>query len=263
MQLGPAGTRLIESYEQCTLFVYDDFHEPPREWMGGEVDGTLTIGWGHTDDAAGKLPTPTGKIERGLRITQAQADALFQADMAECVADVNRSVDVDRTQGQQDALISFRFNCGLGNLRKLVAPLNAGNPDGTYAKFPLYNKSKGKPMTGLVRRRAAEQALWKNKTDILPMSPPPHGGTTPDAPSHTVPPSHVNPTAVAAGAGAVVTAGQQVKDQLDQLNTTLTSVTGIETALASLLTNPKILVAMILCGLVFALWYAHRQHTEA
>lgn len=261
MQLGSQGSALIKSFEQCSLFVYDDFHEPPREWQGEPVEGTLTIGWGHTDDAAGRLPTPDGKIKQGLRITQAQADAIFLQDMTECVADCNRSFDTPPTQGEFDAAASFRFNCGLANLRKLLAPYNDGNPAGTAAKFPLYRLSKGKVLAGLVKRRAAEQALWNGDEGTVISAP--HATVTPDPAPHTVPPSHINATAVAAGAGACASLAQAAQDQLNQANATLTSVSGIETAVAALLTNPKILVAIILCGLVFALWYAHRQHTEA
>jgi lysozyme len=260
MQLGPQGTRLIKSFEKCTLFVYDDAREPPVEWGGGHVDGTLTVGWGHTDDARGRLPTPDGKIVQGLRITQVQADAIFLEDMAECVEDCNRSFDTPPTQGEFDAATSFRFNCGIANLRKLLAPYNDGDPAGTAAKFPLYKLSKGKLMAGLVRRRAAEQALWNGNEPLAPV-PAPHAGMTPDTPTHTVPPSHLNSTAVAAGAGAAMTAAQQAQDQLANLNVQLTTLNGISAAVTGLLANPKFLVAAIVCGLVFALWYAHRQHT--
>ena len=61
------------------------------------------------------------------------------------------------TQNQFDALTSFTYNCGNGNLQKLVS----GRDAATVAdKLLLYNKGGGKVLPGLVRRREEERALF-------------------------------------------------------------------------------------------------------
>ena len=86
-------------------------------------------------------------------------------------------VKVPLTQGQFDALVSFAFNCGAGNLKKssLLKKLNAGDYDGARASFDLYTRSKGKVLRGLMRRRDAEQALWGDADCVLlPQEPVTH-----------------------------------------------------------------------------------------
>lgn len=61
------------------------------------------------------------------------------------------------------ALISFAYNCGLGNyristLRKRVA---AGDWSGACEEIVKWNKAAGRVMLGLSRRRAAEAALLR------------------------------------------------------------------------------------------------------
>ncbi len=60
-------------------------------------------------------------------------------------------------QNQFDALTSFCYNCGKGNLRKLVSDRDAAT---VGQKLLLYYKSEGKALDGLVRRREEESALF-------------------------------------------------------------------------------------------------------
>ena len=60
-------------------------------------------------------------------------------------------------QNQFDALTSFCYNCGNGNLKKLVSGRDAGT---VAEKMLLYNKGGGKVLAGLVRRREEERALF-------------------------------------------------------------------------------------------------------
>lgn len=159
MKIGKKGLDLIKSFESLVPYVYDDKLPPAKgkyqEWKGGPVKGTLTIGYGHTDAARHPL-----KITKGLKITAAKALEILDTDLDECEEAVNRLVTVSMTQGQFDALVSFAFNCGTGNLKKLIAPLNKGDYDGCRQKFSEFIRSKGEVMRGLVRRRNAEQALF-------------------------------------------------------------------------------------------------------
>jgi GH24 family phage-related lysozyme (muramidase) len=267
--LGPHGEHLIKSYEAFYAYVYDDkatpVHGRSPEWTGGPVKGTLTIGWGHTD--AARDPT---KCTLGLRITEERAEEIFVADMSECVEDVNRYVLAHRplSQGQLDALVSFRFNCGLANLRKLVEPLIAGGDyAATRAKFPLYNRSGGEVMAGLVRRRKAEQALWDDDYDptkviTKPVTPDQHANVLPDAAPVSRPPGHVNPTAAAAGAGAVLEAGHELNDALSQITTTADTVDSFTKTLTAMAADPWLWLTIGIAIGLLALWYAHYRHTE-
>ena len=189
------GLEFIKGYESFVPYVYDDLLPPVRgkyrEWDGGAVRGTLTIGYGHTNAATHPL-----KIKRGLRISEAQAEEVLAADLHDVERDVNRLVKVPITQGQFDALVSFAFNCGAGALANLIRPLNAGNPNGTRAKFDLYIRSKGKVLKGLVRRRNGEQEMWDAIDPELP--PKDHLQETPkevqiDRPLPEVPPAAEKP----------------------------------------------------------------------
>ena len=110
-RIGPKGLALVKAFESFVAWPYDDLLPPVkgvyREWRGGAVRGTLTIGYGHTDAAKHPL-----KIVPGLRITEKQAVEILDVDMDECEADVRRLAKVKLTQGQFDALCSIVFNCG-------------------------------------------------------------------------------------------------------------------------------------------------------
>lgn len=143
---------LIRNFEQCRLKA---FRPTPRD--------VPTIGWGRT---------------RGVRITdictQAQADQWLLDDVAEKAVGVDRLLDgAPTTQGQYDALVSFTYNEGLGNPNipdKGLAPSTllrlhkAGDYAGAAAEFPKWVKQSGITLGGLVRRRAAERAMYLGET---------------------------------------------------------------------------------------------------
>ena len=173
LKIGPKGLALVKSFESFIPYPYDDLRPPVkgvyREWKGGPALGTLTIGYGHTDSAKHPL-----KIRPGLRLTEQEAVEILDVDMDECEADVRRLVKVQITQGMFDALCSFTFNCGAGALQNIAARLNRGDYAAARDALALYIKSKGQTLRGLVRRRAAEQALWDDKSATLPTAPVHH-----------------------------------------------------------------------------------------
>lgn len=206
-KLGKKGLTLIKSFESFVPYVYDDLlppiHGRYKEWQGEAVKGTLTIGYGHTDAAKHPL-----KISRGLKITERKALEILDVDLDECEDAVNSLVKVPLTQGQFDALVSFTFNCGTGNLKKLIVPLNRGDYQACRAKFDLYVRSKGKVLRGLVRRRDAEQALWDDRYEdiIIPNEPVMHTAEVdePQAPAKT---GITEGAAAAGGLGLTAIAG--------------------------------------------------------
>ena len=137
-RIGQAGLALIKQYEGCRLAAYRC------------AAGVWTIGYGHT---AG--------VHSGMTITQAQADAYLQQDIAKFEGYVNNpayvAITANLNQNQFDALVSFAFNLGAGNLRKLCKGRTAAQ---IAQAMTQYCKANGKVLAGLRRRRAAEQALF-------------------------------------------------------------------------------------------------------
>ena len=107
--------------------------------------GVWTIGYGHT---AG--------VKKDQIITQSQADAYLISDLEKFENCVN-STGLVLTQNQFDALVSFTYNCGNGNLKTLIRNRTC---EEIAEAMLLYNKSNGKKLQGLVRRRKAEYELF-------------------------------------------------------------------------------------------------------
>ncbi len=116
--------------------------------------GVWTIGYG-----------TTAGVKEGLVITKERAEELLREDVKRFEDQVMRLVKVRLTQGQFDALVSFTYNLGAANLGNstLLRLLNAGDYKGAAAQFDRWTKAGGKELPGLVKRRAAERALFEGK----------------------------------------------------------------------------------------------------
>jgi lysozyme len=115
--------------------------------------GVATIGYGHTEGVS--LYDPP--------LTREAAAALLEKDLAVFAVGVARLLAVPVTQNQFDALVSFAYNVGLGNLQRstLLRRVNAGDLAGAAHEFAKWTKAKGVELPGLVKRRAAERALFE------------------------------------------------------------------------------------------------------
>lgn len=104
----------------------------------------------------------TEGVTEGMIVTEDEGRAMFRRELAKHEAAVRRLVTVDLTQSQFDALVSFSYNVGAGALQKstLLKYLNAGDYARAASHFADYKKAGGKVLKGLVRRRAAEAALF-------------------------------------------------------------------------------------------------------
>lgn len=113
--------------------------------------GVPTIGWGHTRG-----------VKLGDRCTVQQADIWLTQDLEEAAAGVASVVKVPLTQGQFDALVSFVFNLGSRRLAEstLLILLNKGDYRAAADQFGLWVHSGSEVLAGLVKRRAAEAALF-------------------------------------------------------------------------------------------------------
>ncbi len=262
----------VKSFETFVPYVYDDLRAPIRingrlqyrEWKKGDpIKGTLTIGYGHTDAAKYKLGFRLKDVPAGFRITEEKAREILDVDLDECEADVNTLVLVPITQGQFDALLSFTFNCGAGNLRSLIVPLNKGDYTGTRRKFDSYIRSKGKVLRGLQRRRDGEQALWDDGDAYLPVDIVHHGadvdapGTIEGKPATVAdlrPYSRklrtIGRTKLTAGVTAVTTTAKVVTDFVSQAQGVSDAVNLVQANATLLVVAVVALAAIVVCAIV-------------
>ena len=117
--------------------------------------GIPTVCVGHTSTVSRK---DVGKV-----ITDSVCEDLLRADSKVAQRAVNRLVTAPVTQDQYDALVSFTFNVGAGNVAKstLLRKLNAGDCHGAAAEFPKWNKAKGQVLPGLTTRRMNERIRFE------------------------------------------------------------------------------------------------------
>lgn len=114
--------------------------------------GVWTIGHGFTKG-----------VKRGDTITLEDSLARLEKEYLDFESAVLRLVKVPLTDNQLAALTSFAFNVGTGALGSstLLRLLNQGQYEDAAKQFARWNKAGGKTLSGLVRRRAAEAALFR------------------------------------------------------------------------------------------------------
>lgn len=144
---------LIKSFEACELHAYEcatskQIREAAKKFY--------TIGWGNT------LYENNTKVGKTDVISQDRADALFEAILADFEKKTLSLVTAKLTENQKGALVSFAYNCGIANLKSstLLKRVNEGKYDEAAKEFLKWNKSAGKVLNGLTRRRQAESALF-------------------------------------------------------------------------------------------------------
>lgn len=149
------GIELIHSFEgYAKALPNGDAQAYPDPGTGG---APWTIGWGSTTDEQGK------PIARGTVWTRARADARFAQHLAQFERELNAALgNAPTTQNQFDALVSFAYNVGSKAAAgsTLMRKHKAADYAGAQAEFFKWRKASGKVMTGLVRRREAEAALY-------------------------------------------------------------------------------------------------------
>ena len=113
----------------------------------------LTIGYGHTGP----------DVYIGQRITEEEADRILRSDLSRFEKSVNELIEVELTQHEFDATVSFSFNVGSGALSSSTfrGRINSGEDKATCFKeeFPKWVNGPNGPLPGLVRRRDAEVEL--------------------------------------------------------------------------------------------------------
>lgn len=140
MKISKNGLQIIKDFEGCRLTAYQD------------AVGVWTIGYGHTLN-----------VKAGQTITQAEADKLIEDDVAYFAKRVSLLVGNKVNQNQFDALVSFAYNVGVGNLSTstLLKKVLKNPSDTTIAdEFKRWKYAGGKVLEGLVKRREREAQLY-------------------------------------------------------------------------------------------------------
>lgn len=136
------GLNLIKSFEGCKLTAYKCL----------PTEKCYTIGYGHYGS----------DVTAGMKITKEQAEELLLQDCKKAIKNVNSFMSkYNFNQNQFDALVSFAFN--VGSINQLTAS-GTRTLEQISSKITAYNKSGGRVIAGLVKRRAKEKELFDTPT---------------------------------------------------------------------------------------------------
>jgi lysozyme len=150
MKISEKGLQLIMKYEG---FRGEAYLCPAKVW---------TIGWG-TTRIDGK------SVTRGMVASKEQAREYLLADVSVFEHAVLSLVKVSISQEMFDALVSFAYNVGSGNLSSstLLKLLNSKEYEKVPAQFLRWSKAAGKVLPGLLKRRREEAEMFRMGIDTL------------------------------------------------------------------------------------------------
>ncbi len=142
MKTSKYGIDLIKHFEGCELKAYQC------------AAGVWTIGYGHTKG-----------VQPGDQWSESHANHMLEVELEEYENYVSTAVTVPLSQNQFDALVSWVYNLGNGNLTSstMLKVLNSGDYAGVPAQIKRWNKAGGKVLEGLTRRRQAEADMFEGK----------------------------------------------------------------------------------------------------
>ena len=146
-KLSKRGLELIKDFEQFRSKPYLD------------AAGIPTIGYGTTYYSDGRKVTLSDKP-----ITKKQASWMLREQIANhYAAAVNRYSQVEMTQNQFDAIVSFAYNVGIYALQKstLLKYHNQKKFKKASNEFLRWDHAGGKRLRGLTIRRATERCLYR------------------------------------------------------------------------------------------------------
>ena len=143
MKISKEGIDFIAHFEGFRSEIYRD------------AAGYPTIGYGHLLKEGEER-----KFRKG--ITRSEGKELLRNDAADAERAVNSYVKVPLNQSQFDALVSFTFNLGAGNLKNstLLKKLNNNDYRGAADELLRWVRAGGRVLAGLQRRRAAERKMF-------------------------------------------------------------------------------------------------------
>ena len=147
MKISSRGLELIKDFEGFSSSAYLCLAKIP------------TIGYGNTFYENGT------KVKLGDQISKTDALKLLEVVANRDFADkIFPSIKVKVTQSQFDAMVSLAYNIGTGAFLKstLLKKVNAGDFAGASEEFLRWNKSGGKEVLGLTKRREREKQLFQS-----------------------------------------------------------------------------------------------------
>lgn len=154
MKTSQRGINLIKEFEGLKLTAYLCPANIP------------TIGYGHTRTVT------RADVNAQRRITEAEADRLLAEDLLTFERGVLSACTIAPNQHQFDAFVSLAYNIGIGAFQRSTALRrhNEGDFDAAAGAIEMWNKAtvngQRQVLRGLVRRRAAEKALY-----LMPVEP--------------------------------------------------------------------------------------------
>jgi lysozyme len=230
----PEGKKLIKESEGLRLSAYLC---PAGVW---------TIGYGHTRTAT-----------KGMRITEQQADNLFDRDISVCEKCVNNAVTVKINQQMFDALVSFVFNFGCPRFQSstMLRLLNQGDYVGAAQQFSRWvygtNPKTGKKeqLPGLVARRAKERQMFEAGMLQLMGTPKP----TADIPEE----NKRYPVKSTTNAGLAVTTAGIVGSEVTTIASDLSPLTPHSSTIQT------VFVILSLIGIGLAAWGRYKVYRDS
>jgi len=140
--------RLLKQFEGFRANPYPDPASGEEPWA---------IGYGSTHDLQGR---PIGRDT--APITEVQAGQLAMLDILTAFKAVASAIKVPLTQNEQAAIEDFIYNVGVGNFRDstLLRLINQNQLALAAKQFELWDHADGKVMSGLLRRRLAEEQIF-------------------------------------------------------------------------------------------------------
>lgn len=119
--------------------------------------GLWTVGVGHLIGDGKTLPDAWNRT-----FTMEEVNDILKEDLRRFERGVLRLCPNGLTQSRFDALVSFSFNVGLGNLQRSSVRMrhNRGDYAGAAEAFLMWTKAAGRVLPGLVKRRQDERSLY-------------------------------------------------------------------------------------------------------
>lgn len=143
MKTSQNGIKLLTGFEGCVLTAYKAV--PTEQYY--------TIGYGHYGP----------DVKKGMKITFSMAEEYLKKDLVRFENAVNKT-GLNLNQSQFDALVSFTYNCGEGCLKSLIKGRTLNQ---IADALLLYNKSGGRVLEGLNRRRKKERELFLSQSQTV------------------------------------------------------------------------------------------------
>lgn len=229
MKTSARGIALIREFEGFSEVAYAD------------VVNVWTIGYGFTKG-----------VKPGDKMTRQQADERLAEELREYEEGIEQACSAPLNQNQFDALACFTWNVGIGGMKKssVVRAHNRGDTEAAARAFSLWNKAGGKVYPGLVRRRAAEAALYLEPVGEVQAMPQAVEAEKPMSAST------INRASVIAGGTA---AAASVSEVLNAVNSVKDGVEGLGPWLV-----PALLAAVVgLCGYIVWQRFGMRRSGQA